>query len=109
MTRAKGSLDRTGSSENSWCVAVGQPMVGTTSIKLPAIGTPGRRLPVWFPGVRRLMGVIAWQASMRVSALARFGKRTMTSRMQLDPFTTTSGIEGTGLAVAGSWWTLQSC
>ena len=84
-------------------------MVGTTSIELPSIGTPARQLPVWFAGVQLLMGVIAWQASMRVLALARFGKRMKVVRTKLDPFTTTSGIDDIGLAVAGKWWTSRSC
>ena len=41
LTGAKGSLDRTGSSDQ-W-VAAWQPMVGTARIGLPSIGTPGRR------------------------------------------------------------------
>jgi hypothetical protein len=39
-------------------------------------------------------GKSPWQSSMRVSALARFGKRMRTERTKSDPFTTTIGIEG---------------
>ena len=59
--------------------------------------------------IRRLWGKQQWKTSIQASALARLGKRMMTWRAKLDPFTTTSGTEGTGLAMAGSWWILQSC
>ena len=42
---------------------------------------------------------------MRVFVLAMFGKRMRTPRTKSDPFTTTIGIDGTGLAAAGGWRT----
>jgi hypothetical protein len=67
--RVKGSIGRTRSSENSRCVAVWQPAVGTSSIKLPSVGVPVGRLRVCLQRVWRLMGEIA-MASFSAGARA---------------------------------------
>ena len=56
-----------------------QPTIGVElPLTLPTVSVPSGRLPVCCPAVRRLMGEIAWQATMQVLALARFRKQMKT-------------------------------